>query len=73
MKGQRIKIRAAEPRYGGNGRPGEVIAVEKGRGFLVKCLSDSVRVTRVQPDGKKEMDAESFWNGARLSVGDTFE
>ena len=73
MKGQRIKIRAAEPRPGGNGRPGEVIAVEKGRGFLVKCLSDSVRVTRVQPDGKKEMDAESFWNGARLSVGDTFE
>ncbi len=73
VKGARLKIRAAQARPEGNGRPGEVLAVEKGRGFLVKCLSDSLLVSRVQPEGKKEMDAESFWNGARLKAGDVFE
>lgn len=73
IKGQRLKIREAAAVSGGNGRPGEVLDARKGRGFLVKCLSDAVWVARVQPDGKKEMDADSFWNGARLSVGDVFD
>lgn len=73
IKGQRVKIRAAERASDGSGPPGEITAVEKGRGFLVKCLSDTLRVLRVQPEGKKEMDAPSFWNGARLAVGDRFE
>jgi methionyl-tRNA formyltransferase len=73
IKGQRVKIRKAEESPGGSGVPGEITAVEKGRGFLVKCLSGSLRVLRVQPEGKKEMDAPSFWNGARLAVGDRFD
>jgi methionyl-tRNA formyltransferase len=73
VKGQRLKIRKAEPTADHTGVPGEITAVEKGRGFLVKCLSDTLRVLRVQPEGKKEMDAPSFWNGARLAVGDRFE
>lgn len=73
IKGGAVKIRAGEARPHGNGRPGEIVAVEKGRGFLVKCVSDSLLVTRVQPEGKREMDAESYWNGARLAVGDRFE
>ena len=72
VNGQRIKIRKAERVLRGTGAPGDITAVEKGRGFLVKCLSDSLCVLRVQPEGKKEMDALSFWNGARLSVGDRF-
>lgn len=73
IQGARLKIRAGEARAHGNGRPGEIVAVEKGRGFLVKCVSDSLLVTRVQPEGKREMDAESYWNGARLAVGHRFE
>jgi methionyl-tRNA formyltransferase len=73
LKGVRLKLRGAEPRAGGYGRPGTLISVEKGRGFLVKCGDGSLLVTRVQPEGKREMDAESFWNGARLSLGDMFE
>lgn len=73
IKGQRVKIRVAERSLDGSGAPGEITAVEKGQGFLVKCRSDSLRVLRVQPEGKKEMDAPSFWNGARLAVGDRFE
>lgn len=73
VKGQRVKIRKTERSPDNFGVPGEIIAVEKGRGFLVKCLTDSLWVLRVQPEGKKEMDAPSFWNGARLEVGDRFE
>ncbi|MBL0059515.1 MAG: methionyl-tRNA formyltransferase [Elusimicrobia bacterium] len=73
LKGQRMKIRRAESCPGGAGAPGEIIAVEKDRGFLVKCASDSLLVRSLQPEGKKEMDAPRFWNGARLSVGDRFE
>lgn len=73
LKGQRVKIRNAERSLDGPGVPGEITAVEKGQGFLVKCQSDTLRVLRVQPEGKKEMDAPSFWNGARLAVGDRFE
>lgn len=73
IRGGRLKIRAGEARPHGTGHPGEIVAVEKGKGFLVKCVSDSLLVTRVQPEGKREMDAESYWNGARLSVGDRFE
>lgn len=73
VNGQRVKIRKAQRVPGGAGAPGEISAVEKGRGFLVKCHSDSLCVLRVQPEGKKEMDAPSFWNGARLALGDRFE
>ncbi len=73
LKGQRVKIRRAEAEIQQSGRPGEITAVEKGRGFLVKCSPDSLWVLRVQPEGKKEMDASDFWNGARLAVGDRFE
>ena len=73
LKGQRVKIRKALRIPNGPGVPGEITTVEKGRGFVVKCLSDSLCVLRVQPEGKKEMDAPSFWNGARLALGDRFE
>lgn len=73
LKNQRVKIRKAQRIPNGSGLPGEITTVEKGRGFVVKCLSDSLCVLRVQPEGKKEMDAPSFWNGARLALGDRFE
>ncbi len=57
---------------GTNVPPGTVAGLEKGRGFLVQCSTGMVRIFRVQPEGKKEMDATDFWNGARLAVGDCF-
>jgi methionyl-tRNA formyltransferase len=46
-------------------------------GKRVKILKTHIKdnkleILEVQPEGKKEMDALSFWNGARLSVGDRF-
>jgi methionyl-tRNA formyltransferase len=70
-KGQTLKIRAAEPRpWSGSEAPGTVVAMEKGRGFLIKSRDGALLLLRVQPEGKKELDAWGFWNGARLSVGD---
>ncbi|MBK8869480.1 MAG: methionyl-tRNA formyltransferase [Elusimicrobia bacterium] len=73
LRGQRVKIRAAQVSGSGHGEAGTILSLEKGRGFLVKCAGDNLCVLRVQPEGKKEMDAVSFWNGARLAVGDRFE
>jgi len=69
----RLRVRGAEVWEGNKkGPPGEILGVERGRGFLVQCREGSLLVTRVQPEGKKEMEAAGFWNGARLSVGDRF-
>jgi methionyl-tRNA formyltransferase len=60
---------ASEP--AGRGRPGRVLAVARGRGFLVECGSCSrLWFLDVQPEGKKTLNAADFANGARLAEGD---
>lgn len=55
----------------GKGRPGRVLAVERGRGVLVECGSRSrLWFLEVQPEGKKLTHAAEFANGLRLAVGD---
>lgn len=50
--------------------PGTVFDVLKGRGFAVKTGGDGVvLVTRVKPEGKKEMDADAAVNGGLVKVG----
>jgi methionyl-tRNA formyltransferase len=72
-KGQALKIRAAEPRPGNGSSPGRVLGLEKGLGFVVRCRSDALLIRQVQPEGKKDMPAQDFWNGARLKPGDALE
>lgn len=72
-KGQTLKLKMLEAHLWQEGRPGEVVHIEKGLGFYVKCKSDAVLVLSVQPEGKREMDGWSFCNGARLKVGDMLE
>lgn len=73
-KGKPLKITAAETRPWRDGEdPGRVVAVERGKGFLIKCKKDALLALHVKPEGRKEMDAWSFANGARLQVGDVFE
>jgi methionyl-tRNA formyltransferase len=73
MKGRLLKIRRAEVRHAGDGLPGEIVGVERGKGFLIKCREGSLLALRVQPEGKKEMDAWGYWNGARLEIGARFD
>lgn len=52
--------------------PGALCGIEKGRGFLIQCQIGKLLVIKVCPEGKKEMDAWAFLQGARLKIGDQF-
>lgn len=53
------------------GEPGQVLSVDDERGIEVAVGDGSVWLTRVKPEGKKEMDAASFVRGYGLEVGST--
>jgi methionyl-tRNA formyltransferase len=53
-----------------NGVPGTVIRLVTGEGPVVKCGRNSLVLLQVQPEGKKAMPAWSWWQGARLKLGD---
>ncbi len=50
---------------------GEIVAIEED-GVVVGCRRGTLKVLRVQPPSKKEMDALSYIRGKRLGVGDMF-
>ncbi|MBI4055441.1 MAG: methionyl-tRNA formyltransferase [Elusimicrobia bacterium] len=60
------------PAQRGSAQPGEVLRIESGRGFVVKCLEGSLLVLSVRPEGGKAMPAWDFANGRRLKPGDLF-
>ncbi|SFV70314.1 Methionyl-tRNA formyltransferase [hydrothermal vent metagenome] len=49
--------------------PAEILSVDK-ESIVVGCLEGSVRIFRVQPESKKEMDVLAYINGKRLRVAD---
>lgn len=49
-------------------RPGTVVSLEKKRGFKIATGKGYLYVTRLQAPAKKEMDAQSFFNGDRNIV-----
>ncbi len=51
------------------GAPGQVIALDRERGLLLKLCSGSVWLRSVRPSGRKEMPAFDYANGARLTEG----
>lgn len=54
----------------GKNEAGSILHVDKDS-IVVGCKEGSIRVLRVQPQSKKEMDILSYINGKRLSVADT--
>ncbi|MDE6025150.1 MAG: methionyl-tRNA formyltransferase [Lachnospiraceae bacterium] len=49
-------------------KPGEIIEVTK-KSFKIACGKDALIIKRLQPEGKKEMDAASYLNGNKLVPG----
>lgn len=49
---------------------GEILSIMD-EGVIIGCKRGSIKVLRVQPSGKKEMDSKSYINGKRLNIGDT--
>ncbi len=56
--------------FSANAAPGEVLAVERGRGILVKCKEGALWLCVLQPAGKKPMPGEAFANGRNVKAGD---
>ncbi len=53
----------------GKSKPGTVISVTK-KNFIVRCNAGALKITKLQPEGKKEMECVAFLNGYKMSVGD---
>jgi len=50
-------------------KAGEILAIEK-EYIVVGCSKGSIKINKVQPQSKKEMDISSYINGKRLSLAD---
>lgn len=53
--------------------PGTVLAVERENGILIQCSVGRVWIQEVQLEGKRQIPAADFLNGARLKPGDRME
>ena len=49
---------------------GSVLAVERGKGILVKCKESVLWLCMLQPAGKKPMGADAFANGRALKINE---
>ena len=71
MQGNTVKIYAAEL-VESAGNPGEVLAADK-TGITVATTEGALKITQLQPQGKKPMSAQDFLNGRAdwVAVGST--
>lgn len=71
FRGKKLKIIAADiADYDGDltGRPGTILHNRKK--IIVLCANSAIELTRVIPEGKKEMDGASFVNGFKPEAGE---
>ncbi len=66
LKLKAMKLQSTE----GEHRAGEVLEIEKDA-IIIGCKKGSVKILRVQPPSKKEMDIQAYLNGKRLERADT--
>ena len=73
LRGQPLKLLDVEivDLLSSGAAPGAVVAADPFP--VIATLPGAVRLRRVQPAGRKEMDADSWVRGARLEVGERFE
>ncbi len=66
FKGRGLKLYRALAWPETQGRPGQVLGLEKERGgLLVAAAEGAVAIGELQPEGKKRLQAEEFWRGYR--------
>lgn len=51
---------------------GEILEISK-KGILVKCQEGNILIEKLKPEGKGEINAFDWANGARIKVGDCFQ
>ena len=72
FNGKIVKILKTETVENYDGNPGEVLEIAKD-GIITATGRGAVKILKVKPEGKGEMDAKSFANGARIKKGDFFK
>ena len=72
LDGKMLKLWKAEvlPGSGGEAAPGAVLSVK--HGLDVQTGKGVLRITELQPEGKKRMAADAWLRGAHVSPGDCF-
>ncbi len=69
INGKNVKIYAAKVVGCENGgQPGDIVSVTK-KSFAIACGHDAIQIMRLQPEGKKPMDAAAFLAGNKLETG----
>ncbi len=68
--GLKLKEMKLESADGVHEEAGKIIAIDK-KSIVVTCKQGSLRIYKVQPQSKKEMDVLSYINGKRVSLEDT--
>jgi len=51
---------------------GEVLAIEKD-GIVVSCKKNALKLLKIKPEGKGEMNSSDWARGARINIGDVFK
>jgi len=64
---------AVESSSTSSGEPGRIVDVVDREKLIVRCGQGTLALYEVQPEGKKAMPVWSFWQGARLKIGDRLE
>jgi methionyl-tRNA formyltransferase len=73
VNGAEVKLFGARVAPRGSSRePGDVIAIDAD-GMLVACGGGAVRITLVQPAGKRRLPPVDWANGRGVAVGDRFD
>jgi len=71
--GERVKVWWAELEEGCEGTPGEIIEIREDGIIVASGDATALRLTDIQPAGKRRMDIEQFVRGTNWKVGDRFE
>lgn len=67
-KGNTLKI-AEAVKTEADGKPGEILGIEKGKGLLVSCGSGALYLKTVQFAGSKRMNVEDYARGHEIETG----
>ena len=73
FRGKRVLIVRSRPEPGGgSSAPGTLLGSDE-QGLQVACGEGVLRVTRLKPEGRAELDAAEWARGARIQPGERFE
>ncbi len=72
FKDKIVKILKTEVVEANAGQAGEILEVSK-LGIIVKCKENALKLLLIKPEGKGEMRAFDWANGARIKKGDCFQ